>query len=67
MRFSSSFQKKKRAASQQKLTKKSLIMAPYYDMCKAAIKALKDRNGSSGAAIKKVSDLFMVIIIFSLT
>ncbi len=39
-------------------------MAPYYDMCKAAIKALKDRNGSSGAAIKKVRDLFMVIIIF---
>ena len=29
-------------------------MPSYYDMTKAAIKALKDRSGSSVAAIKKV-------------
>ena len=37
-------------------------MPPYYDMCKAAIKALKERNGSSGAAIKKVSCSLHVVI-----
>ena len=38
-------------------------MPPYYDMCKAAIKALKERNGSSGAAIKKVSCSLHVVVI----
>lgn len=40
----------------------STTMPPYYDMCKAAIKALKERNGSSGAAIKKVSCSLHVVI-----
>ena len=42
-------------ACEKSVVQQLSTMPSYYDMCKAAISALKERGGSSSPAIKKVS------------